>query len=134
MAIMTAISSRAAKSTRRKFTEKIDYIIQKVSETGCKVIVNDMCWNCNSENFYRKELKRLAEATGGLYVSAQDAYGDAMLGNLNDGVHPNPMPPQARRRSDAQPDDRGGGADPVDYHEPTQAPVIGSYARVYDAP
>ena len=75
-------------ANQAKFTKKIDYIIQKVSETGCKVIVNDMCWNCNSENFFRKELSRLAEETGGLYVSAQDAYGAEMLKNLSDGVHP----------------------------------------------
>lgn len=124
---------QSSKINQRKFTEKIDYIIQKVSETGCKVIVNDMCWNCNSENFYRKELKRLAEATGGLYVSAQDAYGDAMLGNLNDGVHPNPA--GHKLVADLMLSLMTGEEAPtLSTTEPTQAPVIGSYARVYDAP
>ncbi len=81
-----------------------------------------------------KELKRLAEATGGLYVSAQDAYGDAMLGNLNDGVHPNPA--GHKLVADLMLSLMTGEEAPTlsTTTEPTQAPVIGSYARVYDAP
>lgn len=124
---------QSSKINQRKFTQKIDYIIQKVSETGCKVIVNDMCWNCNSENFYRKELKRLAEATGGLYVSAQDAYGDTMLGSLNDGIHPSPA--GHKLVADLMLGLMTGEEAPtLSTTEPTQAPVIGGYARVYDAP
>lgn len=120
-------------ANQAKFTEKIDYIIQKVSETGCKVIVNDMCWNCNSENFFRKELSRLAEETGGLYVSAQDAYGAEMLKNLSDGVHPgveghhiigNLMLSKMV----------GEEAPTLPTTTTTQPPVIDGYVRVYDAP
>ncbi|MCI9415480.1 MAG: hypothetical protein HFJ79_09955 [Clostridiales bacterium] len=75
-------------ANRQKFTQKIDYIIDRVMETGCKVIVNDMCWTRNTDNFFRTELKRLADETAGLYVSAENAYGGEIINRLSDGVHP----------------------------------------------
>ncbi len=75
---------------QKEFTRKIDLIIETVKQTGCRVIVHDMAWGFGSQDFYRKELARLASETGGLYVSAQDEYGQAILDMLNDNVHPSP--------------------------------------------
>ncbi|MBQ9413685.1 MAG: hypothetical protein IJU16_01000 [Clostridia bacterium] len=75
-------------ANRTAFTAKINYIISKVKETGCKVIVNDMCWNCGQNDFFRTELKRLASETGGVYASTQDVYDAAIIDTLQDGVHP----------------------------------------------
>ncbi|MBQ9413684.1 MAG: hypothetical protein IJU16_00995 [Clostridia bacterium] len=77
-------------ANRTAFTEKINYIIAKTKETGCRVVVNDMCWNCGEDNFFRTELRRLAKETGGVYASTQDAYGNQLIATLGDGVHPGP--------------------------------------------
>ncbi|MCI8554850.1 MAG: hypothetical protein HFJ80_07905, partial [Clostridiales bacterium] len=63
-------------------------IINQVKKTGCRVIVNDMCWSRTASNFFRTELKRLAAETNALYFSAEDVYGKEMISSLNDGVHP----------------------------------------------
>ena len=43
------------------------------------------------DNFFRQELKRLAEELGGAYIACMDIYGNRLKAELekSDGVHPN---------------------------------------------
>ena len=82
------------------FEEKIDYLIECVSENGTKVIVNDVVWDTsNGDRLWlakhsrvpkvKAQLKRLAEETNGIYLDQQAIHGEAILETLDDGVHPN---------------------------------------------
>ena len=82
------------------FAEKIDYLIEKANENGTKVIVTDFVWDKSGGDKLaqlrtprvakvKAQLKRLAEETNGVYVEQQAIYGDEILNNLADGVHPN---------------------------------------------
>lgn len=86
-------------NSRALFTEKIDYLIEQVNTNGTQLIVNDMCWyipsftaismDYDNIQWYKSELKRLAEKTNGIYLDQQAINGDAVIGTITDGAHPN---------------------------------------------
>lgn len=93
------------------FAQKINVLIEACKQNGTQVIISDHIWdnttavgrNTNQEKAFqtaKKEYKRLAEETGGIYIDQQGVNGQAMLDCLNgnyehnkqdpcDGVHPN---------------------------------------------
>lgn len=95
--------------TKEDFTDRIDYLIQEVNKNGTHLIVNDYLWsNYQTKTsyssysdavkadidekfvFFRKELKRLAAETGGIYINQEEIWGEDLMTyvNANDGVHP----------------------------------------------
>ncbi len=86
-------------NSRELFTEKINYLIEQVNTNGTQLIVNDMCWyipSCTSISmdydtiqWYKSQLKRLADETKGIYLDQQAINGDAIIGTITDGAHPN---------------------------------------------
>ncbi|MBQ9414415.1 MAG: SGNH/GDSL hydrolase family protein [Clostridia bacterium] len=81
------------------FSQKIDHLIEVANANGTSVIVNDLCWDFDEgdDKYHdryqfltdiRDELRRLAEETNGLYVSAQEIYGQELLDTIADGAHP----------------------------------------------
>ena len=73
------------------FRGKIDFIIEKIKSHKGRVIVMDNIWDMEEDNFFRQELKRLAEELGGAYIACMDIYGNRLKAELekSDGVHPN---------------------------------------------
>lgn len=71
-----------------KFTEKINLVIQNIKLNHSKLIVNDLCWNLDSSDYYRKELKRLATECNGIYIDYQAVYGEKILAEIKDTAHP----------------------------------------------
>ena len=51
-----------------EFTIRINQIIAEIQSSGAYLVVNDFCWTYSEDNYVRKELKRAALETGGLYI------------------------------------------------------------------
>lgn len=68
------------------FAHKIDVVIQAVKANKAKLVVSDFTWGDPKGKNVRKELKRLAEACGGVYHD----YATEMKGQIQDGSHPYP--------------------------------------------
>lgn len=77
-----------------QFTAKINKCIAEFKKSGTYVVVNDFCWSRPLTYHTRKELKRLADETNGLYIGYTELlYGyDSGLwqssGFLKDSSHP----------------------------------------------
>ncbi|MGN0172626.1 MAG: GDSL-type esterase/lipase family protein [Acutalibacteraceae bacterium] len=86
-------------NNRDRFTARINELIEQVNKNGTKLIVNDMCWyipsvtsitmDYDSIQWYKSELKRLAEETNSIYLNQQAIHGDAVISTIEDGAHPN---------------------------------------------
>lgn len=95
-----------------EFTAKINFLIEVIKARGTRLTVNNYIWD-NPKRFemdyghadeatqkavlqamalVRREVKRLADETDGIYIDQQALLGDAILEDLNsdkaDGVHP----------------------------------------------
>lgn len=57
---------------RAAFTQRIDWIIQYCNQYDTPLIVPDFSWKNTASSFTRSELKRLATATGGIYIPFPD--------------------------------------------------------------
>lgn len=62
------------------FRDKINKFIEEINNKNVYVVVNDFLWHWNSDNLFRKELKRLADETNGLYIP----YSDMLYGSGNE--------------------------------------------------
>lgn len=82
------------------FKTKIDYLISKSLAKGVPLVVPDFCWDSAPDSEVRKQLKRLAQATSGLYIPFPDFFNigrsitnnDFRVNTLKlfvDGAHPN---------------------------------------------
>ena len=83
------------------FKQRIDWIIAAANSNGVRVVVPDFCWTYPDTNYARKELKRLAEETSGIYIDfpsllvkddgspADPNYLNNVLKLFVDGTHPN---------------------------------------------
>ncbi len=86
-----------------EFAAQIDKLITYCNENGTHVIVNDYAWNnpvysaswipaqATANATVKRELRRFAKETGGVYIDQQALLGDAIINDLNtagDGVHP----------------------------------------------
>lgn len=83
------------------FKQRIDWLISAANANGVRVVVPDFCWTYPDTNYARKELKRLAEETSGIYIDfpsllvkddgspADSNYLNNVLKLFVDGAHPN---------------------------------------------
>lgn len=70
------------------FRNKINRIIQRCEAFGTKVVVIDTLWTFAAEKeFYRAELKRVADELGGLYITFTDLV-EKNPGMIQDTAHP----------------------------------------------
>lgn len=82
------------------FTDRVDYLIREVNKNGTKLIVNNYAWDDpqavltedQKRRFAhcRRELRRLADETDGVYLDQTAIHGEAILKEVHsgDGVHP----------------------------------------------
>ena len=82
------------------FEQKIDYLVKKVKQNNCKLIVNDTVfyipeaanhgvWMDKTRiDWVKGQLKRLAEETGGIYIDQQGTLGDSLINTIGDYFHP----------------------------------------------
>ncbi len=85
-------------NSRELFAEKMDYLISECQKNNTNVVVNDMCWyipSCTSISmdydtiqWYKSQLKRLADETNGIYLDQQAINGNAIIDTISDGAHP----------------------------------------------
>lgn len=86
------------------FKQRIDWLIFYCLKYNTTVVVPDFCWWSDGENYVRKELKRLADETSGIYIPLPDyltrdglaltefsysTYMNSTVKMWTDGAHPN---------------------------------------------
>ncbi|MGQ7949906.1 hypothetical protein, partial [Providencia huashanensis] len=84
---------------RIEFSKRIDWVIKYCNENNTPLIVPDFTWTLEPWRFTRRELRRAAMETNGLYIPLPDmlvkgriATDDEKMKNLRlfwDGAHPN---------------------------------------------
>lgn len=83
---------------RAAFTQRIDWLIQYCNQYNTPLIVPDFSWKNTASSFTRSELKRLATATGGIYIPLPDMIKSGSFpteaerlatGMWQDAAHPN---------------------------------------------
>lgn len=51
-----------------EFVQRIDWVIQYCNANNVLLVVNDFCWTTADTSYTRKQLRRAADETGGIYI------------------------------------------------------------------